>query len=359
MDCGAGTAMQASDIEPACIAFARVAVANPARLHEAHFVLAGMRVHVRIVGHLLAQRLTETFAHLATTASSGPAGLQIEAWDENETGIIGPRLSEASTPGWEAPMDGGTLAVSADENTLVFRLGRSVTCLDRRAARIVAWTHDAARLLLQERTKPFGPLLALWLRDRGLRMMHAAAVVRDGRAVLLIGPTGSGKSTSAALCVEAGLGYLGDDAAALEECGDGAFVAHSLYGGARLLAADTARFPHLAQHAVVPDGDLEDPKVLIFLHRTHADQLQRRARITAVAFPRVAGGVTTRVRRLSGAQALGGCAAGSLFMWVRPDASDVDQLTRLVTTVPAYALELGTELSAVAPHIAALLERSA
>jgi hypothetical protein len=348
--------MQISDFPAARATFARVAQANPERLHEAHIVLAGVHVQLRIVGHLLAQRLTETFTHLASDGGSmGPPGLQVEAWDESETSIMGPPLSAAAALGWEVPMDGGSLAASSDGNTLVFRFARSVTCFDRRSARLTAWTHDAACLLLQERTKPFGPLLALWLRDRGLRMMHAGAVVRDGRGVLLIGPSGSGKSTSAALCVEAGLGYLGDDAVALESCADGGFVAHSLYAGARLLVDDAARFPQLAAHALSASTAAEDPKVLVFLHRTHRAQLWQRARITAVAFPRVAGNVATSIRRLSAAQALRGCTVGSLFLWVRPDAADVDQLARLVTTVPAYALDLGSERQAIPARIAELL----
>lgn len=46
-------------------------------------------------------------------------------------------------------------------------------------------------------------------------VIHAAAVEHDGRAILLPGPPGSGKSTLVAALVRAGLGYLTDEAAAL------------------------------------------------------------------------------------------------------------------------------------------------
>ena len=68
--------------------------------------------------------------------------------------------------------------------------------------------------------------LVLALRQRGLFHVHAAGLVRaDGRAVLVAGPGGAGKSTLAlALLERGGLGYLGDDAVFLAARGGGAEV---------------------------------------------------------------------------------------------------------------------------------------
>jgi HprK-related kinase B len=54
-------------------------------------------------------------------------------------------------------------------------------------------------------------LYAAHLIARGYRLLHAAAVVRDGRAVVLAGVPGAGKSTASLHFVEAGWRFLSND----------------------------------------------------------------------------------------------------------------------------------------------------
>ncbi len=62
-----------------------------------------------------------------------------------------------------------------------------------------------------------GPVLGLLLRLRGMLAVHAGAVEVDGRAILLSGPAGAGKSTTTAALALAGHPVLTDDVAALRE----------------------------------------------------------------------------------------------------------------------------------------------
>jgi hypothetical protein len=61
---------------------------------------------------------------------------------------------------------------------------------------------------------------------RGLEVLHASGVVLDGRAVLIAGAPGAGKSSLAAALMRSGGRLLSDDAVALE-LRDGALVAHA------------------------------------------------------------------------------------------------------------------------------------
>ena len=60
-----------------------------------------------------------------------------------------------------------------------------------------------------------GPILGFVLRLRGHTCLHASVINIDDQAVALVGPGGSGKSTTAAAFVELGFPILTDDVAAI------------------------------------------------------------------------------------------------------------------------------------------------
>jgi len=75
---------------------------------------------------------------------------------------------------------------------------------------------------------------------RGLEVLHASGVVLHGKAVLVAGPPGAGKSSLAAALVRAGAQLLSDDAVALQ-LSDGALIAHAGSMVLQLRAAEDER----------------------------------------------------------------------------------------------------------------------
>ncbi|MDE3169523.1 MAG: hypothetical protein KGL75_05210 [Acidobacteriota bacterium] len=73
-----------------------------------------------------------------------------------------------------------------------------------------------------------GPVMGFVLRMRGVTCLHASAVAIDGRAAAFVGPTGSGKSTTAAGLSLRGHAVVSDDIVALSEM-DGRFYAAPAY----------------------------------------------------------------------------------------------------------------------------------
>jgi hypothetical protein len=76
-------------------------------------------------------------------------------------------------------------------------------------------THDDLVVYLQ------GPVLGFVLRLRGITCLHASAAVVDGRAFVVMGGAGMGKSTTAAMLARLGLPVLTDDVLALDDRGTG------------------------------------------------------------------------------------------------------------------------------------------
>lgn len=107
----------------------------------------------------------------------------------------------------------GLLRVSAGETCLhwpdvgavLLRHGREIT-LDPRPG--VAM--DLLRLYL------LGPVLGLLLHQRGLLVLHASAVVLGGGVAVFLGPSGHGKSTTAAMLHARGHAVVADDMVAVD-----------------------------------------------------------------------------------------------------------------------------------------------
>jgi hypothetical protein len=95
--------------------------------------------------------------------------------------------------------------------------------VDREGSRVVGcWT--APHTLEDAATYLVGPVLAFALRRRGALPLHGAALEAGGGAVLVLGTSGTGKSTLAAALALSGQRVLCDDAALLTRETSGRFV---------------------------------------------------------------------------------------------------------------------------------------
>jgi len=83
----------------------------------------------------------------------------------------------------------------------------------------------------------YSSVAALTLAWRGLLPFHASTVAIDGRAVLIAGTAGVGKSTLAAALTGQGARWLADDLSAISQDAAGRFHAHPGRTAARLHAA--------------------------------------------------------------------------------------------------------------------------
>jgi len=186
--------------------------------------------------------------------------------------------------------------------------------------------------------------LAFALRHHGVYHLHAAALVRGDGAILVAGQSGAGKTTLALALLDAGLGWLCDDAAFLAER-EGvpavAGVPRPFHVHERTLGAFPGASASAGPASAAARHDL-DPEAV------WPSRLRRGAsRPSALLFPEVSGGPETLLSPLAPADALGRLVEASALLVVdgaaRP-AEHLDLLGRIAGAVPALRVELGEDL---------------
>jgi len=330
--------------------FRRAVIACSEEHREFRLTLADQPVKLSVVGSELASRLVRPFAHLIDDEAAGEeARLRVEVWDRHVAGI-----------GIEVrPESGGVdpeqrAGFERDGQVTVHRHRGSTLCLDRAGARLVGCFSRAEDLSLFERGRPFHAPLTLWHNALDVPIVHAGLVARNGKGVLFAGPAGAGKSTCAVTCILSGFTYLSDDLIGLQSENDGGFRGHSVYSSTFLDRDHAGRFPLLAGHAMESRYDDEE-KLLVLLSEVLPARLGRSAPIDVVVLPELGDGARSTFRPASSATALMALAPPSLRVNRSLGARGFDKLGRLVESVPAYHLLLGSDLTGIPPAVEELL----
>jgi hypothetical protein len=317
--------------------FAEAKNLHPHAFRESRYILGGQPVRLRVVGRTLAGVMDLPFAHLRAPDDLTAADyLTIELWDEAETGV---------TCGLGSTRDDldlhPILKHSPDRRYVSYQLQHTLIYLDQPSAHMLGCAESAAELSLYERGRPLHVPLSLWHKNRDVPLIHAGLVARNGRGVLLVGPGGSGKSTSALTSACAGFDFLSDDLVGLESLPDGTFVGHSLYSSTFMDPDHLERFPLLRGHAV-PRRYWFEKKHLVLLSRIAALAFTPSSQISALVLPRVRHLAEAQLRPASKGEALMALAPSSLLVGDRSRGREsFDKQAKLVEQVPCYRLDLG------------------
>lgn len=194
--------------------------------------------------------------------------------------------------------------------------------------------------------------LAPLLRRRGLYMVHAFGVQHAGRALLLVGRSGSGKTTGGLNLLLHGWGYLANDVVLLRRAADGV---QALAGpGAISITPQTlALLPALAARlgtlpALPPAGKWTLPAAALATPVGGA-------LVAALVFPGVVGGQTdSTLRRLPAALALAQLMEQSVDSWDAPTLpAHLDLLQALVGQARSFELRAGGDFARQAALLAA------
>jgi hypothetical protein len=318
---------------------------------EKTFSLLGQVVRMRFAGPAMLPLLFPAFEHLAADSDGAP-DLTVCVWDGASTG------TQLPPPPWTTGNPytprGDIYGLNDDRFRAAYHIGAGVLNLldvERRTA--IYCTHDARRLPSYEIGAPLRTILHWWMRRFDWQYIHGAVVGRGGAGVLLAGKGGTGKSTTALACLDAGMLYVGDDYC-LVRTGP-APRAHTLYNTAKLKPDSLRWFPHL--RAAVSNAErMETEKAIFFMHRHWPEKLTPELGLRAILLPRITGGAKTSLAPANPMQAVQALAMSTMHQLAGADAATLKSIERLAQSLPCYRLDLGTELSAIPETISPLLD---
>lgn len=343
--------------------------ASKSEFSEKRFRIGGRLVAMQFAGHGTPRNLVPALEHLevkdceAAAPESLNAELTIHCWDSASTGVPLPPLIEAlqqlirqncyehlsprqeikqiSNAGFPATYEAGTGIFSV---------------LDAKQRSAVYWLNDADDLKYYERGAPVRTILNWWLEPLNMQCIHAGAVGTPDGGILLTGKGGSGKSTTALACVESDLMYASDDYCLVSS--EPKPHVFSLYNTAKMCGlADLQRQPQYLPLIDNPNCG-PDEKLLLFLHQHRPEKVITDFPLKAIFIPQVTGRPDTQLTPVRGAEAVRAIVPTTLFQLPGSQQAAFHRMTKLVRSLPAFRLELGTNIAEIPTVISDFLKNT-
>lgn len=319
------------------------AIAMPAGACDRTLAIAGLRLRVRLSARRLAEGTLRALAHHAVAdAPASPPDLTVLVLDHD---VPGNPVHDLLPTAPAAPPAGDRVERWSYEGAagrgLLHEGFRTLFLWDRQHGRAAVWLGEGGALPYHLVALPLLPILSWALAARGCAVVHAAAVATENGALLIAGRSGTGKSTASLSCLDAGLGFLGDDMCVIEAGAPP--VVHSLYCSGKLDPPDTARFPALAPALVEGSGPWWEKSVYLFDdHLAH--RVVRRAPLLGVAIPRRDTGPAVR---LSPRQAFLAMAPNTVFQLPGAAQAACAGVKEIVSKLPVHAVGVGDAIGAI------------
>lgn len=305
--------------------------------------IAGVGIRVHIAGEALSDAVIPSLLQAELDA---PPEIELWSVDAADVGVSLPALPWTTADflqrdeirGWTAPPHLATFAIEL----------ATMSVADTDARTGAQWFRDVG-LAPWEGGAPMRSLLHWHLARKGLHLLHAAAVGTEAGGVLLAGPGGSGKSTSALAALGAGMRFVGDDYVLVRD-GEPP-TAHPVFGIAKADDRSLGLVPQFADRGAGAVADWRGKWRLPI-----ADLVSSQARLHAVVLPTVSERTGTP-RLLDRAEALRTLVPSMLFQLPADGHSTLAAIRRLLDKLPVYALDVGPDIERVPELLLSMLER--
>ncbi|MBZ4187286.1 hypothetical protein [Niabella beijingensis] len=299
--------------------------------------LAGRSVRLNTPSDILRGRLLPALSHLLVEGEPETTGLTI--WYAVDADLPD-RVTAPPWPGFNA--QGFNAALDQEAVQLFFQPWQRQLFLYSRQQRTgIYWVQTAADLPWWEASFPFRALFHFWTRDLPAQLVHAGAVAKAGKSVLITGPSGSGKSTSCLTLLRSGYQYLGDDYVWVELTGHP--VVYTLYQTAKVEPDNLKeRFSDWMPY-VVNKELLGQQKAIFYIRELWERSFIPAAALSAVLLPRVTYQERSLFERIRPAQALLAMAPTTLHHLPHHRQAAYRKLTQISTVLPGFRWSLGSD----------------
>jgi hypothetical protein len=315
--------------------------------------IAGESVAIHLERSGNASRVLRALEPLRVATSpamtDGAPDLDIHVWDG---GSDSPVLSPLSPAGPDA-VRGPPLAIPRGILAFADHASGVLSIYDAPRRRAHWWLNDAARAPYYETAAPLRHLLQARILDRGGVMLHAAAVGTATGGMLLVGGGGSGKSTSALACIDAGLGFASDDYVLVD--GSVPPLAHMAYSTSKVVRASLGRHGRHLRHFRNLDRVHEKP--MMFLHEASPAHVLRSFPLRALVMPVIAHLDHTRIVGATAAELLRAMVPSSLLLSPFAGALAMRRMAALCRSIPCFRAELAESTADVGQALSAFASR--
>lgn len=323
---------------------------------ERTYRIGGRPLRLRYAGAALVERLSPSIEHLRVDDDGRDAHL-VEIWDATSTATEPPPV-----PAGAEHLPPAGIATSANgSRRAIYQAGvRTLSVVDAPLERSWYWAADVDLLPEWECSTPLRHILHLWLAARGVQFVHAGAVGRPEGGLIIVGRSGSGKSTTTLSTLGSSLLYAGDDYVGVSlDAGDDPYV-HSLYGCGKLETGHLARFPHL-EFIARPERKGSLParrdKTIFYVRDTYPAQVTVGFPLRGIVVPRVAATETTALTPIPLTAALRALVPSTMFEIHGAGQQALSTLTAVAQRVPTMELRLGTDIEAIPALLSQALDR--
>ncbi|MCW5771645.1 MAG: hypothetical protein KIT16_08430 [Rhodospirillaceae bacterium] len=227
-----------------------------------------------------------------------------------------------------------------------------VQALDIVAGRGFFYAEDFDRLPPWEPAIPFRSFIHWWAAVAGCLFVHGGSVGTEACGLVLLGNSGTGKSTTTLAAVAAGLKTCGDDYV-LVTPGPAPRV-HSVFGTAKLKDGSALAAGLVPEHCLAQSARVDD-KLILTPALAMPGSFVPSFPLRGLAILSFADGDQTVIEPASAAAAVRAAAPSTVLQMPYDQTTVLARIGELARDVPCYNLRLGRDLAALGQTLRAFL----
>ncbi len=305
-----------------------------------HLQIGRHQIGVYCTSRTLCEAVRRPLAHLEMAAApASRPDFRLDLVDASATRAPMPVLP---WPGQQISAEQKTQEYREDGYLFTVHGDVMLTGFNEDEGRTVGFVRDPANWPLDHYKQAIFITLYQYLRRQALYLIHASAISRDGRAVLIAGSSGAGKTTTMLTCVRADFQFLGDDTTLIERSPNGGTTVLSLLNTLHVTEQTIDWFPELIPHL----SALPNPigKRLVMVNEVYPGCVAREAQVTAILAPEVSDQAHSTLEPLNKATLLRDILFYSVDLHDPINAwRHLDFLADTLETLPCYRLRLGRD----------------